>query len=257
MTDKERQKRQMLYETRYKPAYDAFVKLYPFTLENLDGEQWADVVGYEGLYQVSTFGRIKSFKNRMHQIMKPLIHKKGYLTVTLTKDGKQKHHLVSRLVALSFIPNTDNLPQVDHIFGMKFDNSVDNLRWVTNAENTRYAFFQGLIGVGEDNYKAKLTNEQALYIRENPDSLSNVELARKFNVAEGLISAVQLGKVYKNVGGQIRKFRRCKYTQRLPDEIRAQIRSEYIPRSSEFSCYALAKKYGVNPQTICTIVHEK
>ena len=63
-------------------------------------------------------------------------------------------------------------------------------------------------------------------------SLSNVELAKKFNVAEGLISAVQLGKVYKNVNGQIRKFRRCKYTQRLPDEIHAQIRSEYIPCST-------------------------
>ncbi|MBQ3727243.1 MAG: phage tail sheath subtilisin-like domain-containing protein [Selenomonadaceae bacterium] len=73
-----------------------------------------------------------------------------------------------------------------------------NLRWVTNVENTRYAVFQGLIGIGEDNYKA---------------SLSNVELAKKFNVAEGLISAVQLGKVYKNVDGQIR--------------------SEYIPCSTD------------------------
>ena len=110
-------------------------------------EIWKDIQGYEGLYQVSNLGRVKSLgrfvdKLKCHywqeeKILK--LHKKhnGYLGVILLKDRKFKNFKVHRLVALAFIPNPENKPQIDHINAIKTDNTVNNLRWVTAKENIR------------------------------------------------------------------------------------------------------------------------
>lgn len=108
---------------------------------------WADVKGYEGLYQVSVDGEMKSLERISPQghllkesIMKPWKTKKGYLTVCLCKDGKYKHHRVHRLVAQAFIPNDDpkHKTQINHINEDKTDNRVENLEWVTPKENTNW-----------------------------------------------------------------------------------------------------------------------
>ena len=109
-------------------------------------EIWKDVQGYEGLYQVSNMGRVKSlgrFVDRLasghcwqkERILK--LHKKhnGYLGVILLKDGKAKNFKVHRLVALAFIPNPENKTEVDHINAIKTDNSINNLRWASHKEN--------------------------------------------------------------------------------------------------------------------------
>lgn len=101
-------------------------------------EIWKDVVGYEGLYQVSNYGRVKSLNyNRTGQerIMSPRHTKNGYLELLLYKDGKRKQHQTHRLVAKAFIPNPDNKPYLDHINTIRTDNRTDNLRWVTHKEN--------------------------------------------------------------------------------------------------------------------------
>lgn len=254
MTRKE-QKRECArkkFEEEYKPAYDAFIKLYPFTTESLDGEIWLPI---NPEYHCSNFGRIKSFKREEPKIMKPFLHQGGYLFFGLRIDGKDKNFLAHRLVAKLFIPNPENLPQVDHVYGMKFDCSVWNLHWTTGVENTRAAVNTGLIKSGEDAYKAKLTNEQVLYIRENPDGLNQYQLAEKFDVAPMTISYIQRGKIYKNAGGKIRE---CRIKMaRIPDEIRAKIRAEYVKGSREFALVALAKKYGIDPATIRRIVNEQ
>lgn len=96
-------------------------------------EIWVDIDGFEN-YQVSTWGRVRG----QHGILKPYLNEKGYEKVGLTKNGKSHKKRVNRLVAMAYIPNPDNLPQVDHIDGNKRNNSVTNLRWVDNLTNRRH-----------------------------------------------------------------------------------------------------------------------
>lgn len=100
-------------------------------------EIWKDIEGYEGLYQVSNIGRVKSLNyNRTgeEKILK-LCKVRGYLYVGLCKDGKNKSLKVHRLVATAFIPNPENKPNIDHINTIRTDNRVENLHWVTQREN--------------------------------------------------------------------------------------------------------------------------
>lgn len=105
-------------------------------------EIWKDIKDYENIYQVSNLGRVKSLKritSNNHivneKIRKLTIDKDGYFVVSLWINGKSKQHFVHRLVALSFIPNPDNKPHIDHINADKSDNRVENLRWCTQKEN--------------------------------------------------------------------------------------------------------------------------
>lgn len=109
-------------------------------------EEYRDIAGYEGLYQVSNYGNIKSLgnnKSRKEKILKPLV-KKGYLIVTLYKKGVSTNYCVHRLVAQAFIPNPDAKEQVNHINGIKSDNNVQNLEWNTASENVQHAYDLGL-----------------------------------------------------------------------------------------------------------------
>lgn len=101
-------------------------------------EIWKDIEGYEGLYQVSNQGRIKSLKYGKENILKPGTDKDGYLYVNLCKDAKTKSYKVHRLVAQAFIPNPDNKPQINHKSEEKWLNTVDNLEWATAKENTNW-----------------------------------------------------------------------------------------------------------------------
>lgn len=123
---------------------------------SLEGEEWRDVVGYDGLYIVSSLGRIVSLGHTqtIHpfgnpqcittckwkpKILKPIVHKTNrpthYFNVALRKDGKCKRMLWHRVVAIAFIDNPHNFPSIDHINGDKSDNRVANLRWCNNVMN--------------------------------------------------------------------------------------------------------------------------
>lgn len=108
-------------------------------------EEWRDIKGYEGLYQVSDLGRVRSLDrlstngNRLKgQILKPATNKGGYLQVSLRKDGKTRSFLAHRLVAEAFCPNPDNLPFVNHCNERKNDNKAFNLDWISFDENINY-----------------------------------------------------------------------------------------------------------------------
>lgn len=96
-------------------------------------EEWRPVVGYEGLYEVSSLGRVRRLKT--DYIFSVVLDSYGYPIVTLKTPTMTKTCKVHRLVALAFIPNPDNRPQIDHIDGVKTNNKVGNLRWVTSKQN--------------------------------------------------------------------------------------------------------------------------
>ena len=108
-------------------------------------EIWKDIKGYEGTYQVSTLGRVKSvgrilsYKNHQDREQKETVmnpyKSRDYLGIVLYSCGKRKSFLVHRLVANAFIPNPDNKEEVNHKNGNKHDNRVENLEWVTHSEN--------------------------------------------------------------------------------------------------------------------------
>lgn len=206
--------------------------------------------------EVSSFGRVKSLNGRWDKtprIMKLRI-KAGYLQVGFHKGGNVKYFLVHRLVAQAFIPNPESKPQVNHIDGDKLNNHMSNLEWCTQSENQNHAYDTGLqvAQQGEDSRDAKLTNEQARYVRNNPQRLNTVELGKMFGVDPQTISDIQLGRTYRNAGGVIRN----KIDTRIPDDVRDQIRAEYVFGSREFSSRALARKYNVSQRTIRNIVRE-
>ena len=117
----------------------------------MDNEIWKDIPGYEGRYQASNLGRIKSILRGETRIKKPYLDKYGYLQVCININGTQCNKRVHRLIAKTFIENLDNKPHIDHINTIKTDNRVSNLRWVTHKENMNNPITLGKrIGVKRD-----------------------------------------------------------------------------------------------------------
>ena len=109
-------------------------------------EAWKDVVGYEGLYKISSNGEIYSLISGKERKLK-ISKSNGYVLVDLYKDGIGKWYRVHRLVAEAFIPNPNNLPIVMHLDNNKQNNHYTNLKWGTISENTQQAFDDELIDV--------------------------------------------------------------------------------------------------------------
>lgn len=107
----------------------------------IENEIWVDVVGYEGLYQVSNLGRVKATKGN---IKSSRMQNSGYRTMDLYKNNVQKTCTVHRLVAIAFLENPHDKPNVNHKNGDKTDNRLINLEWVTVSENNNHAIRTGL-----------------------------------------------------------------------------------------------------------------
>lgn len=133
------------------------------------------IEGYEDLYFVDDYGNVvatpnmksggRRFDNK-YLILKQKINRLGYCEVTLYKDGKQKTFLVHRLLAKAFIPNPKNLPAVNHINGIKSDNRLENLEWVTSSENTRHAYERNVNGFKDKALKnIESVNKKTKYLK--------------------------------------------------------------------------------------------
>lgn len=188
--EKEKARREFLYRTKWLPAFLSFMLVYPLNLEDLKGEIWYWIEGYEKLYQISNYGRIKSFPRngtgKEIKILRPEITKDGYLRISLHMNDKIKRFFIHRLVALTFIDNYENKPYVNHKDGNKFNNYFENLEWSTVAENNQHAYDAGLKKAVGNSADSKLTGEQVRWIRKNYKSrdkkLGQRALAKKFNV---------------------------------------------------------------------------
>ena len=165
-------------------------------IEDLDGEIWAAVCGFEGLYQVSNFCRVKSLgrfvkygetsrKYLKEKVIKLITDTRGYYNINFYKNGKIKHFHVHRLVAQAFLPaNFENKRTINHKDGNKINNVPSNLEWATDLENVTHALETGLSKVkGEYSGMAKLTNEDIFKIRELYNNKAHYkEIAIIFNI---------------------------------------------------------------------------
>lgn len=107
-------------------------------------EQWKPIEGTNGKIEVSNQGRVRSLLRGYPRVLLTQVDKKGYHRVRVSIAGEKKTYKLHREVAKAFLPNIDNLPQVNHKDGDKSNNNVTNLEWVTNAENARHAIRSGL-----------------------------------------------------------------------------------------------------------------
>ena len=180
---------------------------------NNEIEIWKLIQGYEGLYEVSNIGRVKSFqKNNSNKsktdftIINPFIQKKGYFRISLSKNSCRKKYLIHRLVAQAFIPNPNNLPQVNHKNNDKSNNKIENLEWMTNLDNTKHAWKNGFKNRdcyprGEKHYLTKLNNEIVKEIKQNyiPYKFGPAKLSEKYKIKKGCIKNIIYGKSWKHV----------------------------------------------------------
>ena len=107
---------------------------------NIDIEIWKPVPGFELYYEISSFGNIRNSRKR---IMKPYVNNKGYHCIDFQVNSVRTKHLIHRLVLLTFIPNPDNLPEVNHIDEDKSNNNLSNLEWCTRSYNKQHSMQSG------------------------------------------------------------------------------------------------------------------
>ena len=182
-------------------------------------EQWKDVNGYEGYYQISSMGRVRSLDREVSQwnesakkvttrlqksiYMSPFEDKDGYLKVQLTKEGVRNKFFVHRLVALNFIPNPENKPEVNHKEGNKKDNRAELLEWNTTSENQRHAIANKLYvtAKGETAGQAKLKEVQVREIHKlwKSGEVTQEYLSTMFGVASSAISRIVNGVRWRHV----------------------------------------------------------
>jgi hypothetical protein len=107
-------------------------------------EIWKPIAGTNGFIEVSNKGRVRSLLRGEPRILKPQVDNKGYHRIRVTVEREKMSYKVHREIAKAFIPNPNNLPQVNHKDGNKSNNSVDNLEWITNRDNAHHAIANGL-----------------------------------------------------------------------------------------------------------------
>lgn len=175
-------------------------------------EIWKEIEGYEGLYEVSNLGRVRSLDRvklittrwgsttkrfRKGRILKPQLDGRGnYLHVCLGRGITKQVH---RLVANAFIPNINNYPQINHKDEDKTNNCVDNLEWCTAHYNNTYGSRVGMKS-GEKHHNAKLSKDDVINIKTRiTNGELQKDLAREYGMSTSQISAIKVGKCWRDV----------------------------------------------------------
>lgn len=175
----------------------------------MENEIWKDIPNYEGYYKISNLGNVYSVRSKKILINNNL---GDYLSVTLSIRGHKKINTIHRLVAINFIDNYCNKPEVNHINGIKTDNRVENLEWVTKSENGIHAFKNGLSkpnktnlgNFGEKSFRKRSLNVYDLSMNLLSTHSTIRDASIKYNMSESSISNYLNNKT-KNKSGLIWK----------------------------------------------------
>jgi hypothetical protein len=186
--------------------------------EFCEAEEWRDIPGQEGYYQVSNFGRIKTVSRRVEsrpqvyitipeKIRKIGIDSNGYSYVNFSKLGKQTTGFLHRCIAMAFIPNPENKKEVNHIDGNKQNNDISNLEWNTPLENSTHAWNMGLkTHFGENSNKCKFSDQTVEAIRQmksdNP-TMTTAIIGKIFGVSQNHVSLLLSNKTRKRLTTKI------------------------------------------------------
>lgn len=190
-------------------------------MNNSEQEIWKDIPGYEGLYQASSLGKIKSIlrkekslhpktkkifiRTRNEKFLRFSLDKDGYLKVRPCKNGKPKMFSVHKLILLTFKPNLNNLPQINHINGIKTDNHINNLEWCDHSHNMKHSYANNLHKIankqGENSPVSILTEKQVLEIRRlwSFGEYNQKQLSEKFNTEQSNISRIVNNIYWKHI----------------------------------------------------------
>lgn len=232
--------------------------------KSLDG-----IVEFGEHYEVSSYGRVRSIDRKVNsrsglrtvkgQMLKLQTDKDGYKKAMLYCKQKCKIYRVHRLVALAFIPNPNSKSDVNHINGVKYNNSIENLEWATKSENRQHAFDSGLqFGKkGEDSVVSKLTEKEVREIVDlyKTDLYSTEELADKFNISQAQANRIVNRETWVHLDlGEPHK-RDLSKTSLYGNE---KICNNVIEMHSKgISLRKIAKELGISRGTVTRILNDK
>lgn len=184
----------------------------------IEKEIWKDVKGFEGCYQISNHCKIKSLSRRINssfgktrvipeRYINPSIDSNGYRILQLIRYNKRRTIRLHRLLALHFIPNPENKPEVNHKDGIKLNNSLSNLEWATHKENAIHSYKNGMTKKpkpsghkGEQCHNALLKEKDVISIRQYFDyGISVKVLADAYNVSIGCIKQIGYRRTWKHI----------------------------------------------------------
>ena len=162
-------------------------------------EEWISISGYDGVYEISNDGHAR--RTKTGRILANIVGENGYVRVHLCSNGQRRKILMHRLVAIHFVPNPENKPEVNHEDGNKQNNYYKNLTWSTGLENKRHARENNLTCKGERNVKNKLTSEQVNELRKLYEyrTLTQKQLGEKYGIGQSTISAIIRKKLWNHI----------------------------------------------------------
>ena len=224
-------------------------------------EIWKDIPGYDGAYQVSNTGKIRSVDRTVRCkdgriLFKPGVELKpetikGYEVVKLSNASigkRRKTELVSRLVAKTYLQNEHNYPVVNHMDGNTKNNNDNNLEWCTQQENVNHAWRTGLShsNEGEDHHNSKLSDADVSAIRMSAvNGETATEIAKRYNISLSTAARVISGQTYQNSDGPITKA--SDKLKKYNDEILHQV---WSLRDSGYTFKEIADRFGVSKKSI-------
>jgi len=194
----------------YLPNIAYFMDKYKPINNKVMEEIWKEIKGFNGLYEVSNLGGVRSWKKVPSGILdKPKIKSlstanNGYKRVRLSKESKAKHYTVHRLVAEAFLKNSDTKESVNHIDSDKTNNCVDNLEWCTFSDNMKHSYKNGRtspFSKGESHVGSKLTKKDVIEIKKKLSEglRTQKEISNIFNVNQSIISCINTGKYWSHI----------------------------------------------------------
>lgn len=180
------------------------------SLENIEGEEWIDIRGYEASYRISNLGRVKSLKRSAkklngerivpEKILKQSKNHGGYLGVILSLNRVKTRIPTHRFVAMHFIPNPENKPEVNHKKGIKTDNRAKELEWATKAENEKHAVDNELKAMGERIHTCKISASHVRLIRDFlKNGITLKDVANKYGISISTVYEIKSRKIWKHI----------------------------------------------------------